>query len=93
MEGRGLGDILSKMLIPAGWCRDLSGLQVQEFTGKLGRQRGVPSASREAASQAGHSSKHCPGDEGRNPTPVGHPALLLPGGDGTDPVSDTGTCA
>lgn len=27
MEGRGLGDILSKMLIPACWCRDFSGLQ------------------------------------------------------------------
>lgn len=100
--GKGAGryplkNVNTRLLVQR-FLRSAKPRQVQEFTGKPGRRRGVPSASCETASQAGCCGKCCPGDGGRKPTPAGPPALLLLGGDSTGPgsrdlVSDMGTCA
>ena len=62
-----------------GFLRSAKPWQVQEFTGKPGSRRGVPSASRETASQAGRRGERGHGDGGRKPTPAEPPALRLLG--------------
>ena len=84
VEGRGLGDILSKMLIPVCWCRDFSGLQSPDrFRSSLANLGGGEVSLRRHVKQLprlGAGGRAVLEVKGGNPPPLAPPSTPAPRG-------------